>query len=512
MIAVTSGNRGTAWWKPATSNKWTAIAVNQSFTTAIGATRYLRFGSLVVTAGTTTSYWTYVASRPALDDGFTDGVFTASEVTGYPLPFDAGQVPLTDGTLINLFGRGGPFSTGDTFDADTTSSTGVARMFDTVGNPSPRENFQSGTVAVGASISAGTLEYAIFDCGVGYNSRVDDILAVFVIGSELYEVLIDRWDGAAYQNMVTHPCYSDPFGTNPSWIRTSSTDLWITPNGTNGIPRYFAKDELAGHFLEWKSGAAFTAFAEIAHNTEGQFSTATDVKQMAIQLANLPTGASAPYVSIGTSGSGANSRLRVHWRDSLSVFNQSAIANRYYRVQWRYNGLRTSGKAGKIIICRAMPFFRQPSQGEQFGYISNDREVQLPYGFTRARREAPMGRTARIPFRQIMANQSRYSGGTAINTFGPGSTPREVADSHLEQAISALKNEGLVKGAVYISQIELSSDFAGATKTVHSNRTWIYGTMGQELTTTQNHGQRFGNSSAAGNHSGDFDLTIKERV
>lgn len=512
MLAVTSGHRASAWWKAPTMTKWTAIAVNQSCTTALGATRLLRFGSLVVTAGATTSRWKMVSAVSTLDDAFSDGVFTASEVTGIPISFDPMQVPFNTGTLFNLFGRGGPFSPGDAYTATTRASAGVERMFDVVGAASPRESFQSGTVAVGSSISAGTLEYAIFDQGVGYNARIHDMLAVFVLGSDFYQVLVDRYDGAAFQNLVTHNCYEDPFGTNPTWTRSSTTDLWIRPNDTNGYPRYFRRDELKGSYLEITSGAVFTVFAEIVHNTEGHFTTASGAKQMAIQLANTPTGASAAYVLLGTGGAGANSRMRIHWRNSGTVFGQSSNSSRYYRVQWRYNGLKTNGQAGKIVICRVMPFFRQEGSGAQWGYISNDEVTQLAYGFTKTRRVAPMERSARIPFRQLQLNQARYQGGTLVNTFGPASTARQVADSSLDEIVATLEQEGLAKGIVYVQQIELSSDPVSTPKSIHGNNTWIYGSLGSDVNATVGHGQRFGNSSLKGNHSVDFEIVIKERV
>lgn len=509
--------KGSAWWKASTSRSWTAIATNQTLSnTGVGAAGFLRFGSLAATAANVVFDLQFIGGsggvggtgfsfgQDAIEDGFT----LSEDMIGYPLSTTASPIP-SGATTVNVWGISGPFQTGDTFTLETKSLTAASRIIDISAYPSPRDGFQSGVITPGAT------ENLTFNVDALYNARIDDLVLMAVMGSSAIKtVRLRRWTGAAWSTVITHNCYEDPFGSAPSWVRSGVTSKWFVPNGANSNPRYFRRDELKGQMLEIQDDTGgSTVFCEIEHNTDGQWSTASGAKSMAIQVATIPSGASGTYASLATSASGgSNSMLRVYWRDSLILDDLTSNSVIYYRIEWDYNAFQTSGDIGKILVCRPMLIPRQYGPGDQHGIITNDETIRQQDGRTRARQLGPPARNIRLPWRKLMLNQARYNGGTVINTHATGSTQRAVADSHLDQVLSVIEREGTVNPLVLVSQIEMSVDPSSSPATLYGKDKWMWCRIAGELQATMGHGRRWGTSSSAGNNTADFDLIATEEV
>lgn len=495
-----AGATGTvsAWWKPATSYKWIPIAVDQTLVAAGGSNYEVLFGHNA--SSTLTSYWYFCALQIAIDQRLDSG-FTQNNNTGIPIPSEPMRLP----SSISVFGRGGPFSTADTYQANSRSKQGVNRMISTTGFSSPRQGYVSGT-----GLSGGGTSYIQFTSPAGY-SRLGEVVGVAVLSGDFTSVKLRNQAGTDIVDL--DPREYPMAATGIAWTRDAAGDTWFRPNGANGVTsagkgRYFRPNELKGAIVGFVDNAAYELKAEVIENTEGQFSTTSGVKQMAIRLHATPLA--GVYATLATSAT--TGQLQVRWRDALGMAVQSASSNGSYQIRWTRPAETTQDKFGKIVVFRAALIPTVPDPGSQHTIRANDEVVTLPYGFKRGRRLAPAGRVVRFPFRQLCWFQTRYKGSQVIAAAGPGSTMRGVWDNAADVLLATIEQVGESRPIIYAHGLEITADLT-TQLTLYGKRDWIYGRVAAESTVTMSRGQRWGAADTVrANHQGDVEVIFVEEV
>jgi len=483
---------------------WTTVTSDDLTGTAT-VKNSIEFGNFLSSNGSSSSQWTFLTS----------GVFaswTGDDLPNYPL---CTKIPLcskptsiyTPSSLnIKIGGKSGPFKEGDDYDITYFSRTSMHRGISSVLYNSPRQSYI-------ATVTPNTLYYAVFDAGTNYYGRLGDTIGLALLGSNAELVNIDGWSGAAWVNIASISPFEQSLGTSNAWVRSNTSDKFFRPNGTNGNPRYFRENQLAGCIISISDNAGNVVVDTCVSNTSGQFSNATGVKSLLFQLSGTPL--SGTYAGLATSTvSGSPGTISVMWPDVLSIGLATASVSRYYRITFRSNDWETELRIGKIIPFTAMFIPKQQSVGGQITYQANDEITSLPYGFQRGRKLAPSSRIVRAPWRQLLLNQNRYAGGTAINTVGPGSFARSVQDDNLDKLQSMIETTGTSKPVIWAPEVYFTGDPATTGPTqIYGKDAFLWGNIQGDITATIGHGMRYAtNSSIKGYHTVDTELVFKEIV
>ncbi len=489
ILACVDGDSSVAsvWWRPYTSGTsgrmtWQNIISNQILDTAVYATApVIYFGSLAGGA-VTTAYWYMFGVSNGYYDRFADG-FSSSDLIGIPIATSVSSIS----TDVAIWGKG-YFSTGDTFRIDDISRTGVDRALDISTYPSPRLGYSADPSSF--------YSYLVFDAGA--TTRIGDMIGLAIKESNCLSYTLETWDGAAWVNQMS---LSMAQLVATGWTRSSTSDTWFRPNAANSNRRYYRQDELVGEKISIFDSTGYDIGATITANTEGQFSTSSGVRQMAFQIS--PTLLNGTLTTLGTSTTTVGS-LTLIYKDAVIVGTQTA-SSRYYRITIERFGSNLS--VGKIIPLRMSLLARQSDAGGQYTYNSNDEVTTLPYGFDRARRLAPSGRSWRFPFRQLIGAAYKHNGGGVVNGVGiTGSTLRATTDNNLDQFVSVIETAGQSTPIVFIAQLDVTADLTTAV-TLYGKNKWMYGRVEDSITATMGRGYRYGDKSKY-----DVDFSIKEIV
>jgi hypothetical protein len=416
-------------------------------------------------------------------DRFADG-FDSSDIVGIPLSTSVDHISPD----IAVWGRG-YYATGDTYRIDAISRTGIDRALEIITYPSPRMGYVVTAPAPSSS-------WVVVDTGYG-DRRIGDTIGLAVLGAVCNQVSMQTWNGTTWTDQLSLSMQTT-IGTG--YIRSSNTDVWFRPNSTNNNSKYYRQDELVGCLLSVNDGVD-SIIAEIISNTEGQFSTSSGTRQMAILAKAFPMSGS--YTSLDLSATTGGTVSIIH-RDALIIGTQTASA-RYYR--FFLSAILNKLEIGKLIPLRVSLLARQSGPGDQYSHSSNDEIISMPYGFDRSRRLAPAGRNWRFPFRQLISTQNRHNGGTTVNAVAiTGSTPRATSDNNLDQLISVVETAGQSTPIVFVSQLDVTSDLTTAVTLLGKNK-WMYGRVEDSITATMGRGYRYGDKSTY-----DVDFSIKEIV
>lgn len=441
-----------AWYRASTSNQWLPIAVNQTVSTAGAVTYGGRWGKLSAsTANIDFQWW-----RHFTEDGHATNTQEVLPITA------TGYAPdrLLPGARPQW--QGSPLMLGDTWTWSTFSSVGIGRALPTSQTKSASLTWQSGTG------SAARSERVVFDLGSSYNGKLSDNL-IFVGADNatgVDTIVLQRWDGAAWQTVQTLTLGAAIFGGTVAWTRDSATSVCIRPNGTNGTPRLYKYNELAGLWMSLTDGVDTTMVRIVKHN-EGQFTTATGALPLVLEVdaANAITVAGGGWASLAQSSSGA---VKVYHSRGMVEGVQASEATRYYAFLITLAPGFTTASIGVLAAGAALPAARPTRQGSSLRMETPYRTTSPTGGAGSAvRRNKRVGaRSIELPYDLQLIHRGMYYDGTVVNTGSPdGVAKRVTLDNVPELALSMVRDLGSEMPVFLSIARYLATDWATSAKT-----------------------------------------------
>lgn len=499
---------GSVWWRNPESQTDFTVACSGTALSASGSTTDERLWGHATSAASATSYWVWMGfigrtGTTAYDDGLANGQ-SLSDMTGITVTTAPTRLPAEG---VYLSGRGGPFFGGDAFQIKTRSRTGFHRAVVNGNAASPRIGFESGVTTAGA-----TGKYATFDAGPEYSRQMGSLIGLCGLSCAVKSLYLQRYFSGVWTTIATLDPSERPFGAAGSvrWFRDLTTDGTFRPDGTNGYPRYFRQDELRGAIIAISNdGSAHTCYWRVTGNTEGQFSNAAGVKQMLIFTEVTPlSGTSA---SLGTSATTGD--ILVYWPDSMVITEQTESTFRYMRLMFDFIPGLTTASIGKVVAGPLSLFAKQVDAGSQWTFVSNDVVTERPFGFKTATRDAPMARSVRFPWRDLLMSHNRYKGGTAVSTVNPtgSGVPHAIQDNNVDVILAHMEQFGRTYPLVFVPAVELTANPYTTPKTIYGKNAIIYGRMAPEVTVTVKNGLRFADGSS-GAHILDTEWSVLEET
>jgi len=488
--------KASAWYRAGESNQWLPIAVNQTVNNG-GAVAYGgRWGKInATTANIDFQWWRHFTP---------DGHATNTQET----------IPITttgytsDRILPGAKPRwvGSPVMVGDRWTWSTFSPVGIGRALPTSQTKSASLTWQSGTGAAGRS------ERVVFDCGATYKGKLSD--NIIYIGADnatgVESIVLQRWDGAAWQTVQTLTLGTSPFGGTVDWTRDSATSVCIRPNGANGTSRLYKRNELAGLWMSLTDGVD-TAMVRIIQHTEGQFTTTTGALPLVLDVdaANAITVAGGGWASLAQSSSGT---VKVYHSRGMVEGVQSAEATRYYAMLITLAPGFTTASIGVLSAGAAVVSSRAPRAGSSLRLESPFRMTEASGGAGSSVRRAKRvgGRTLELPWDQQLIFAGQYYDGTLVNTGSPdGIAKRFTLESIAENAMSFVRDLGdSMPVFVSIARV-LPSDWATSAKSSYGHEV-IQGFVSSSIDYVVALEQMRGNGSSA--NYGGLQLGIRENV
>lgn len=440
VLAALNGETGTlSYYIRQPGDKFWTTGLDGQALTATGtgaATTRVRWGKLTASTANvdTLMFVPFGSASTGFIADIADGIDTTDLV-----PIRATVIPQRTPHEINLFWRG-VLQAGDQWTVSTISRDPLALTSPLASCPSPTRQH------VGASGSAAATYRIGYDFGSGYESKLSPnlIWAGVFNAPQIATFRLQSWDGATFNTAIEGTTYWRPFGADGAvgFARASAATYAFTPNGTNGTPRAFRENEIAGWWCRISDGTDSIA-GYIKRNSAGQFTTASTALRMTIELdpsTVVVEGGAAADLATTTTGN-----LVLVRPDAVAVGIQSADAVRYYALSYTLVPMATVPRIGLITAGSASILARTERDGASYRFMSPDEISRLPsVGLSQGRRVTR--RTARaveLSYEQQLLQPGRLDAGTVWNTLSiQGTTQRATLDNNLDVIESAHRYAG----------------------------------------------------------------------